>query len=116
MHTDSGAAESGEGDVLAVLASLLRRFALADATEQPDPAIPPFQGGMIGFLGYDLAPLIERLPRRAPREPPRRLAPQDGAKLVMMVLDFNDTVSGPASSRRRIASSSAHQDGDTSEQ
>ncbi len=48
LHTDSGAAESGEGDVLTVLAGLLRRFGLADATEQPDPAIPPFQGGMIG--------------------------------------------------------------------
>ena len=65
LHTDSGAAESGEGDVLTVLAGLLRRFGLADAAEQPDPAIPPFQGGMIGFLGYDLAPLIERLPRRS---------------------------------------------------
>ena len=65
-HTDSGAAESGEGDVLAVLESLLRRFGLANVTEQPDPSLPPFQGGMIGYLGYDLAPLIERSPARRP--------------------------------------------------
>ena len=68
-----------------MLAGLLRRFALADATEQPDPAIPPFQGGMIGFLGYDLAPLIERLPRRPPRDsrlPDIRLALYDTAVMV----------------------------------
>ena len=85
LHTDSGAAENGEGDVLTVLAGLLRRFGLADATEQPDPAIPPFQGGMIGFLGYDLAPLIERLPRRTPRDsrlPDIRLALYDTAVTV----------------------------------
>ncbi len=65
LHADSGVAESGEGDVLTVLADLLRRFGLAEPAEQPDPTLPPFQGGMIGFLGYDLAPRIERLPRRA---------------------------------------------------
>ena len=64
-HTDSGAVESGEGDVLTVLAGVLRRFGLGETSGRPDPALPPFQGGMIGFLGYDLAPLIERLPRRA---------------------------------------------------
>lgn len=54
--------------------------------ERPDPSSSPFQalrallrqtarrerskhffhGGWIGFLGYDLAPLLERVPRRAP--------------------------------------------------
>ena len=82
LHTDSGVAENGDGDVLAVLAGLLRQFGLAEAIEQPDPAIPPFQGGMIGFFGYDLAPLIERLPRRSPRDsrlPDIRLALYDTA-------------------------------------
>ncbi len=32
-----------------------------------DNNLPPFRGGMIGFLGYDVAPLMERLPRRLPR-------------------------------------------------
>jgi para-aminobenzoate synthetase component I len=85
LHTDSGAAESGEGDVLTILAGLLRRFGLADATEQPDPAIPPFQGGMVGYFGYDLAPMIERLPRRIARDsrlPDIRLALYDTAVTV----------------------------------
>jgi para-aminobenzoate synthetase component I len=85
LHTDSGAAESGEGDVLTVLAGLLRRFGLADVTEQPDPSIPPFQGGMVGYLGYDLAPLIERLPRRIGRDsrlPDIRLALYDTAVTI----------------------------------
>jgi para-aminobenzoate synthetase component I len=85
LQTDNGAAENGEGDVLTVLAGLLRRFGLADAGEQPNPKIPPFQGGMIGFLGYDLAPLIERLPRRTPRDsrlPDIRLALYDTAVTI----------------------------------
>jgi para-aminobenzoate synthetase component 1 len=84
-HTDSGTVDTGEGDILAELAGLLRRFGLADVTERLDPAAPPFQGGMIGFLGYDLAPLIERLPRRARREsrlPDIRLALYDTAVMV----------------------------------
>jgi para-aminobenzoate synthetase component I len=85
LHTDSGAAESGQGDVLSVLESLLQRFGLANVAEQPDPSIPPFQGGMIGYLGYDVAPLIERLPRRCPRDsrlPDIRLALYDTAVTV----------------------------------
>jgi len=85
LHADTGATESGEGDVLAVLDGLLRRFGLADPAEQPDPDLPPFQGGMIGFLGYDLAPRIERLPRAAPRDsrlPDIRLALYDTAVTV----------------------------------
>jgi para-aminobenzoate synthetase component I len=84
-HTDSGAVESGEGDVFAVLAGVLRRYGLGDATQRPDTAVPPFQGGMIGFLGYDLAPRIERLPRRAPRDsrlPDIRVALHDTAVTV----------------------------------
>jgi para-aminobenzoate synthetase component 1 len=84
-HTDSGAVESGEGDVLSALGRLLRRFELANVADQPDPSLPPFQGGMIGYVGYDLAPLIERLPRRLPRDsrmPDIRLALYDTAVIV----------------------------------
>ena len=59
--------------------------------------LPPFLGGLIGFYGYDLAPLLERLPRRAPREgtlprprvPPlrhlRRRRPRDGTATLWVV-------------------------------
>jgi hypothetical protein len=43
------------------------------------------------------------------------VAPQDGAKLVRLVLDFQDKVSGPSSTRRRVASSGPLHGGDTSE-
>ncbi|MBX6312782.1 MAG: aminodeoxychorismate synthase component I [Isosphaeraceae bacterium] len=55
-------------DPLDALARLLRDFALADPSEAPDPDAPPFQGGLIGSFGYDLAPWLERLPRKAPAD------------------------------------------------
>ena len=76
---DSGAVLTGEGDPLNELTRLARRFDLAGSAGSADPESVdadnavvdvdacPFQGGLIGFLGYDLAPLIERLPRRTPR-------------------------------------------------
>jgi len=85
LRTDSGVIETGEGDILAVLGSLLRKYALAEAAERPDPSVPPFQGGMIGFFGYDLAPRLERLPRRIPRDsslPDIRLALYDTAVAI----------------------------------
>jgi para-aminobenzoate synthetase component 1 len=74
--------QQGAGGVLQALSELLERFGLADPDETPDPDLPPFQGGMIGFLGYDLAPRLERLPRRLPRTsrfPDIRLALYDTA-------------------------------------
>ena len=77
---DSGAVLTGEGDPLNELTRLARRFDLAGSAGSADPESVdadnavvdvdacPFQGGLIGFLGYDLAPLIERLPRRTPRD------------------------------------------------
>jgi len=54
-------------DPLDGLAALARDYHLARPGDEPDPDpdAPPFQGGLIGHLGYDLAPTIERLPRRA---------------------------------------------------
>jgi para-aminobenzoate synthetase component I len=55
-----------EGDALEGLATIAQRYGLADPRElpDPDPDGPPFLGGLIGHLGYDLAPRLERLPRR----------------------------------------------------
>jgi para-aminobenzoate synthetase component 1 len=79
---ESGRRETGEGDVLDVLSRLLRRYNLADSNHVIDPVVEshPFQGGMIGFFGYDLAPRLERLPRKAGRDsrlPDIRLALYD---------------------------------------
>jgi para-aminobenzoate synthetase component I len=57
--------QNSEGDALEALATIARRYVLTDPGEVPDPDGPPFLGGLIGHLGYDLAPRLERLPRRA---------------------------------------------------
>ncbi|MFO0910240.1 MAG: aminodeoxychorismate synthase component I [Isosphaeraceae bacterium] len=56
------------------------RLSAGSATEAS-----PFPGGLIGFFGYDLAPSIERLPRRAVRDcgiPDVRLGLYDTAVVV----------------------------------
>jgi para-aminobenzoate synthetase component I len=68
ITTPKGTLDSGEGDALDALARLAQRYRLADPAHEPDPALPPFQGGLVGFIGYDLAPQLERLPRRSPRD------------------------------------------------
>jgi aminodeoxychorismate synthase component I len=50
----------GSGNPLDTLRDLLRRMAVP----RP-PELPPFYGGAVGYLGYDLAHWFERLPRRA---------------------------------------------------
>jgi para-aminobenzoate synthetase component 1 len=85
LRADDQIVQSGEGDVLEALAEILRRYDLANPAHQIDPALPPFQGGLIGYLGFDLAPLIERLPRRRPRDsrmPDIRLGLYDTAVIV----------------------------------
>jgi para-aminobenzoate synthetase component 1 len=84
-QTDSGVYETGSGDPLAELARLCRQYALAEPDDTVDDESCPFQGGLIGFLGYDLAPLLERLPRQAERDsrlPEIRMALYDTALTV----------------------------------
>jgi para-aminobenzoate synthetase component I len=57
--------QSGAADPLVALAEIIGEFGLAGSTEAMDPAASPFEGGLIGFFGYDLAPRLERLPRKA---------------------------------------------------
>ena len=48
--------------------------------EDPGESVPPFLGGLVGFLGYDLGGLLVRLPAVAPIDqdlPPLRLALHD---------------------------------------
>lgn len=56
---------AGSGNVFEALGHFLKDRNLGDPTVDPDPALPPFLGGAIGTFGYDLAPQIERLPRKA---------------------------------------------------
>jgi anthranilate synthase component I len=45
----------------------LEALTLRDRFE-PDPDLPPFVGGAVGFLGYDAARAFEEIPDRHPRE------------------------------------------------
>jgi para-aminobenzoate synthetase component 1 len=51
---------------LDTLAPILDSLGMGAGGVAPGPDDPPFRGGWIGYHGYDLAPQIERLPRRAP--------------------------------------------------
>jgi len=53
-----GVIEHLESDPFLVLQALLKRFGLS-----PVPGLPPFQGGVIGYLAYELAHHLEKLPR-----------------------------------------------------
>jgi para-aminobenzoate synthetase component 1 len=108
--TDAGSIQSGEGDPLTALARLVDRFQLADLADEPGLDRAPFQGGLIGFFGYDLAPRLERLPRRAPRDsriPDIRMALYDTAIAVdnsssrVQVLAWDLTDEGTLAAERR---------------
>jgi para-aminobenzoate synthetase component 1 len=63
-------------DPFAVARRLVSRLSRANAPE----GAPPFIGGLVGFLGYDLGSSFERLPAIAPADqdlPPLRLALHD---------------------------------------
>ena len=84
-QTDSGVYETGSGEPLVELARLCRQYSLAEPGDTPEDESCPFQGGLIGFLGYDLAPHLERLPRQAARDsrlPEIRMALYDTALTV----------------------------------
>lgn len=54
-----------EGDVFSILRRYLQEFALPSI-----PGLPPFQGGMAGYLGYGLGRILEKLPDPKPSDPP----------------------------------------------
>lgn len=49
-----------KGDALTMLADALEVLAT-----EPDPELPPFHAGLVGFLGYDVVRHLERLPEVA---------------------------------------------------
>jgi para-aminobenzoate synthetase component 1 len=55
-----GAERELDGDPLAHLAALLRRFRCE--VDRGQPGLPPFCGGAVGYLGYELLYLIESIP------------------------------------------------------
>jgi len=64
-------------DPFAVARRLVARL---DPTPLVPVDVPPFLGGLVGFLGYDLGAILERLPASAPVDqdlPPLRLALHD---------------------------------------
>ncbi len=70
-------APAGGSDPFAVGRRLLARL---DATPPVSPDSPQFAGGLVGFLGYDLGHVLERLPSIAPDDqglPPLRLGLHD---------------------------------------
>jgi anthranilate synthase component 1 len=64
-HTQDGQTRivSHGGDPFAVLRELMKRYKTVDS-----PDLPPFHGGAVGYLSYDLVRHFERLPSRNPDE------------------------------------------------
>jgi para-aminobenzoate synthetase component 1 len=52
-----GSWRPAEGDALGVV-----RGMLVDARIDPVPGLPPFQGGVAGYIGYDYGAVLERIP------------------------------------------------------
>ena len=76
VDSESGA-ERREADPFQVLQELLAGF-----KQLPVAGLPPFQGGAVGYLAYELAHLLERLPSTA----------DDDLALPEMVIGFYDWV------------------------
>ena len=56
--------ELGEGDPLAVLERLIKRFASPEITIPDVETLPPLHSGAVGYLSYDAVRYIEWLPNR----------------------------------------------------
>ena len=56
----NGQTELRNGESLALVEELINEYKL-----EVDSSLPPFQGGAIGFISYDYARKIERLPQLA---------------------------------------------------
>src|SRR5918995_3551791 len=52
-----GTWQPAEGDALGVVRGMLE-----DARVDPVPGLPPFQGGVAGYIGYDYGAVLERVP------------------------------------------------------
>ena len=70
-----GAVQELEGNPWDILQDLMRRYRV-----ERSPGLPPFQGGALGYWGYDLGRHLERLPSRA----------EDDLGLPEMYLGFYD--------------------------
>ncbi len=55
---EAGRASTVDGDPFDVVARVLSSYPMESC-----PGLPPFQGGAVGYFGYDLAHHVERLPR-----------------------------------------------------
>ncbi|MCX7819659.1 MAG: anthranilate synthase component I [Kiritimatiellae bacterium] len=76
QHPDGSSLELPEGDPLDALQGLMARYRPVG-----DPSLPPFVGGAVGFLGYDLIRVFE--PRVPVREDQALRAPD----MVFMITD-----------------------------
>lgn len=56
-------------DPFQAVAEMMQRLATGAAPTGDAPGVPPFRGGLAGFIGYDLARHVERLPTLAACDP-----------------------------------------------
>lgn len=57
-------------DPFQAIAEVMQRLRAATGPARDEAGAPPFRGGLAGFIGYDLARHVERLPTLAASDPP----------------------------------------------